>query len=232
MASMATAMPAMMSLRICVLSFVGLADVIGGTPTKTPWRSGRYARSRECGELRVRLRATTHAGVSARTQLTPAQDEVRQSGSGQARTPGYAGECGSRRHLWPARFCWLSRWRARSRGAAAAAARAGWCSSADSVRTMTLPVGVAAPRRASSPGAFAELAGAAERLGYAHLWVSDHVRASGRACAQRLGLDHESDPRRGAQHVIEIAAARPVHGVRHAPALARERLERSPDLRL
>src|SRR4051812_19999349 len=52
MASMATAMPAMMSLRIYVLSFVGRADVIGGMPTKTPGANGRYARSRECGELR------------------------------------------------------------------------------------------------------------------------------------------------------------------------------------
>jgi alkanesulfonate monooxygenase SsuD/methylene tetrahydromethanopterin reductase-like flavin-dependent oxidoreductase (luciferase family) len=42
---------------------------------------------------------------------------------------------------------------------------------------MMLPVGVAVPatRELTEPGAFAELAGAAERLGYAHLWVSDHV---------------------------------------------------------
>ena len=71
MASMATAMPAMMSLRICVLSFVGRADVIGGTPTKTPWRSGRYARSRECGELRVRSTGNyaRDASVSRRARL-------------------------------------------------------------------------------------------------------------------------------------------------------------------
>ncbi len=42
---------------------------------------------------------------------------------------------------------------------------------------MSLPVGVAAPttRKLTEPAAFAELARAAERLGYAHLWVSDHV---------------------------------------------------------
>jgi probable F420-dependent oxidoreductase len=42
---------------------------------------------------------------------------------------------------------------------------------------MTLPVGVAMPttRELTEPAAFAELARAAERLGYAHLWVSDHV---------------------------------------------------------
>jgi alkanesulfonate monooxygenase SsuD/methylene tetrahydromethanopterin reductase-like flavin-dependent oxidoreductase (luciferase family) len=42
---------------------------------------------------------------------------------------------------------------------------------------MSLPVGVAAPttRELTEPAAFAELARAAERLGYAHLWVSDHV---------------------------------------------------------
>ena len=66
MASMATAMPAMMNLRICVLSFVGRADVIGGTPTKTPAANGRYARADNCGELRCGLRATT--GTPARVQ--------------------------------------------------------------------------------------------------------------------------------------------------------------------
>src|SRR5919106_5348468 len=42
---------------------------------------------------------------------------------------------------------------------------------------MSLPVGVAVPttRELTRPAAFAELATAAERLGYAHLWVSDHV---------------------------------------------------------
>ena len=42
---------------------------------------------------------------------------------------------------------------------------------------MTLPVGLALP---TTPGltnarAFGELARVAEQLGYAHLWVSDHV---------------------------------------------------------
>jgi probable F420-dependent oxidoreductase len=42
---------------------------------------------------------------------------------------------------------------------------------------MGLPVGVALPttRELTSPAAFADLAKAAERLGYAHVWVSDHV---------------------------------------------------------
>jgi hypothetical protein len=57
----------------------------------------------------------------------------------------------------------------------------------------------------------------------------DDVRA---AVAQRLGLDHESDPRRGAQHVVEVPAPRPVHRVPDVPALARERLERPPYLGL
>jgi hypothetical protein len=54
MASMATAMMPMMTLRICVSSFVGRGAVIGDTPTKTPWRSGRYTRSRECRGITVR----------------------------------------------------------------------------------------------------------------------------------------------------------------------------------
>jgi probable F420-dependent oxidoreductase len=42
---------------------------------------------------------------------------------------------------------------------------------------MSLPVGVAVPttRELTQPAALAELAKTAERLGYAHLWVSDHV---------------------------------------------------------
>jgi probable F420-dependent oxidoreductase len=42
---------------------------------------------------------------------------------------------------------------------------------------MSLPVGIAAPttRELTQPAAFARLARAAERLGYAHVWVSDHV---------------------------------------------------------
>ena len=51
------------------------------------------------------------------------------------------------------------------------------------------------------------------------------------AIAQRLGLDHEAHPRWGAQHVVKIPAAWPVHRVGHVPALACERFERSPDLR-
>ena len=51
-ARVATVAATRMNLRIWVLSFVGRAAVIGGTPTKTPVAKGRYARSRECGELR------------------------------------------------------------------------------------------------------------------------------------------------------------------------------------
>ena len=42
---------------------------------------------------------------------------------------------------------------------------------------MSLPVGVAVPttRELTEPAVFAELARVAEDLGYAHLWVSDHV---------------------------------------------------------
>jgi probable F420-dependent oxidoreductase len=42
---------------------------------------------------------------------------------------------------------------------------------------VSLPVGVAAPttRELTEPTAFAQLARAAEELGYAHIWVSDHV---------------------------------------------------------
>lgn len=42
---------------------------------------------------------------------------------------------------------------------------------------MTLPVGLAIPtsRELTRPAVLAELAREAERLGYAHLWVSDHV---------------------------------------------------------
>ena len=56
MASMARAMPAMMNLRICVLSFVGRADVIGGMPTKHPWRTVVTRAAENCGELRCGLR--------------------------------------------------------------------------------------------------------------------------------------------------------------------------------
>ena len=71
MASMATAMPAMMNLRICVLSFVGRADVIGGTPIKTPVAKGRYARSRQCGELLSFLIASARNMRSERSARAP-----------------------------------------------------------------------------------------------------------------------------------------------------------------
>jgi alkanesulfonate monooxygenase SsuD/methylene tetrahydromethanopterin reductase-like flavin-dependent oxidoreductase (luciferase family) len=57
----------------------------------------------------------------------------------------------------------------------------------------TLPVGVAMPttRELTEPAAFAELARAAERLGYAHLWVSDHVLLPR---ASQVPGGHQLDP--------------------------------------
>lgn len=58
---------------------------------------------------------------------------------------------------------------------------------------MTLPVGLALP---TTPGltdarAFGELARAAEQLGYAHLWVSDHVLLPP---GSHVPADHQLDP--------------------------------------
>ena len=58
---------------------------------------------------------------------------------------------------------------------------------------MTLPVGLALR---TTPGltsrqAFGELARAAERLGYAHLWVSDHVLLP---AGSHVPADHQLDP--------------------------------------
>jgi probable F420-dependent oxidoreductase len=58
---------------------------------------------------------------------------------------------------------------------------------------MTLPVGVAVPttRELTRPDVFADLARAAERLGYAHLWVSDHVLLPR---ASHVPAGHQLDP--------------------------------------
>jgi probable F420-dependent oxidoreductase len=58
---------------------------------------------------------------------------------------------------------------------------------------MSLPVGVALPttRELTQPGAFAELARTAEGLGYAHLWVSDHVLLPR---ASHVPAGHQLDP--------------------------------------
>jgi probable F420-dependent oxidoreductase len=58
---------------------------------------------------------------------------------------------------------------------------------------MSLPVGVAVPttRELTRPAAFAELARAAERLGYASLWVSDHVLLPR---ASHVPGNHQLDP--------------------------------------
>ena len=56
-----------------------------------------------------------------------------------------------------------------------------------------LPVGLALPTTPglTSPPALAELARAAERLGYAHLWVSDHVLLP---AGSHVPHDHQLDP--------------------------------------
>jgi probable F420-dependent oxidoreductase len=58
---------------------------------------------------------------------------------------------------------------------------------------MGLPVGVAVPTtpELTQPVAFAELAKAAERLGYAHLWVSDHLLLPR---ASHVPAGHQLDP--------------------------------------
>jgi probable F420-dependent oxidoreductase len=58
---------------------------------------------------------------------------------------------------------------------------------------MTLPVGVALPTtpELTGPAAFLELAQAAERLGYAHVWVSDHVLLP---AGSHVPDDHQLDP--------------------------------------
>ncbi len=58
---------------------------------------------------------------------------------------------------------------------------------------MTLPVGLALPTTPglTTPHAFGELARAAERLGYAHLWVSDHVLLP---AGSHVPADHQLDP--------------------------------------
>jgi probable F420-dependent oxidoreductase len=58
---------------------------------------------------------------------------------------------------------------------------------------MTLPVGVALPTtpELTRPDAFAELARAAERLGYTHVWVSDHVLLPR---GSHVPADHQLDP--------------------------------------
>ena len=58
---------------------------------------------------------------------------------------------------------------------------------------MTLPVGLALPTTPAltRPSALAELARAAERLGYAHLWVSDHVLLPS---PSHVPADHQLDP--------------------------------------
>jgi alkanesulfonate monooxygenase SsuD/methylene tetrahydromethanopterin reductase-like flavin-dependent oxidoreductase (luciferase family) len=58
---------------------------------------------------------------------------------------------------------------------------------------MSLAVGVAVPttRELTQPAAFAELARAEERLGYAHVWVSDHVLLPR---ASHVPAGHQLDP--------------------------------------
>ena len=58
---------------------------------------------------------------------------------------------------------------------------------------MTLPVGLALPTtpELTRPSALAELARTAEQLGYAHLWVSDHVLLPSRS---HVPADHQLDP--------------------------------------
>lgn len=58
---------------------------------------------------------------------------------------------------------------------------------------MTLPVGLALPTtpELTRPSALAELARTAEQLGYAHLWVSDHVLLPPRS---HVPADHQLDP--------------------------------------
>ena len=50
----------------------------------------------------------------------------------------------------------------------------------------------------------------------------NRARKVGARVAQRLGFDHEPHPGRGAHDVIKIPAARPVHCMLDAPALARQ----------
>jgi alkanesulfonate monooxygenase SsuD/methylene tetrahydromethanopterin reductase-like flavin-dependent oxidoreductase (luciferase family) len=61
------------------------------------------------------------------------------------------------------------------------------------LRRMSLAVGVAVPttRELTQPAAFAELARAEERLGYAHVWVSDHVLLPR---ASHVPAGHQLDP--------------------------------------
>jgi probable F420-dependent oxidoreductase len=58
---------------------------------------------------------------------------------------------------------------------------------------MTFPVGLALPTtpELTRPPALAQLAQAAERLGYAHLWVSDHVLLPP---GSHVAADHQLDP--------------------------------------
>ena len=58
---------------------------------------------------------------------------------------------------------------------------------------MTLPVGFALPTtpELTRPSALAELARTAEQLGYAHLWVSDHVLLPS---GSHVPGDHQLDP--------------------------------------
>ena len=58
---------------------------------------------------------------------------------------------------------------------------------------MTLPVGLALPttRGLTRPSVLAELARSAEELGYAHLWVSDHVLLPS---GSHVPADHQLDP--------------------------------------
>ena len=58
---------------------------------------------------------------------------------------------------------------------------------------MTLPVGLALPTtpELTRPSALTQLARTAEQLGYAHLWVSDHVLLPSRS---HVPADHQLDP--------------------------------------
>jgi probable F420-dependent oxidoreductase len=58
---------------------------------------------------------------------------------------------------------------------------------------MTLPVGLALPTtpELTRPHVLAELAQAADQLGYAHLWVSDHVLLPS---GSHVAADHQLDP--------------------------------------
>jgi alkanesulfonate monooxygenase SsuD/methylene tetrahydromethanopterin reductase-like flavin-dependent oxidoreductase (luciferase family) len=58
---------------------------------------------------------------------------------------------------------------------------------------MTLPVGLALPTtpELTRPSALEELARAAEQLGYAHVWVSDHLLLP---AGSHVPADHQLDP--------------------------------------